>query len=114
MSVAFWSAAVKVGKKTSTQPPEGYVLNLQNLALADADKGNSASIWATTETIEGDNKRVLLATLRGHVTEQFQTSLVFGYDVPVEFQVVGKGKPARGYPPSCRCRSHAECRREPV
>ncbi len=91
MSVAFWSAAVKVGKKTSTQPPEGYVLNLQNLALADADKGSSASIWATTENIEGDNKRVLLATLRGHVTEQFQTSLVFGYDVPVEFQVVGKG-----------------------
>ena len=94
MSVAFWSAEVKIGKKTSTQPPEGYVLNLQNLALTDGEKGSVAQVYVTTETIEGETTKVLLATLRGHVSEQYQTSLVFGYDVPVQFQVAGKGSGA--------------------
>jgi len=91
MSVAFWSAEVKAGKKFTFQPPEGYVLNLQNVALADAEKGEGMKCFVSTENIDGDIKKVLLATLRGHGTEQYQTSLVFGYDVPVEFQASGKG-----------------------
>ena len=39
MSVAFWSVTIKAGKSTEVQPPEGYVLNVCQVALT----GKSAS-----------------------------------------------------------------------
>ena len=40
--IAFWNAKVTAGKSVEVQPPEGYVLNLQQAALAGEDKTSRA------------------------------------------------------------------------
>lgn len=98
MSVGFWSAVIKPGKKHEFQPPEGFVLNLQNVALQGGEKGTAFSIFVETEPViiseakEKGETKTLIATLRSHVTDQFQTAMVFGYDVPVSFSVASNGE----------------------
>ena len=94
MSIAFWSATVKVGTPLEVQPPEGYVLNLQQAALVcenDNAKGSMQVICHTT-AIEGDALTSVLGTLRPNSQDQFAMALVFGYDVPVKFSVEGSLK----------------------
>ena len=60
MSVAFWSTSLKPGKPIEVQPPEGYVLNLQNASIhttnANATNKNTALvIKVKTTSIEGDD-----------------------------------------------------------
>ena len=73
MSVAFWSAEIKAGKPAEVQPPEGYVLNIQNAALAvdSADAKGSLVLKAQTVSIEGDKLNAVLGTLRTGSCEQF-------------------------------------------
>ena len=91
MSVAFWSAEVKKGKPVEVQPPAGYVLNVTNVAASGSDT-SKASIFAQTANIEGEKINALLGTLRPGKVDQIQVSLVFGYDVPVEFSITGDDK----------------------
>jgi hypothetical protein len=94
MSVGFWSVDLKAGKSSEVQVPEGYVLCVQNMALMGGDKGSAFSVFVETEGVldanEGTSKS-LLATLRTEKAEQFQSSLVFGYDVPLSFSVQSHG-----------------------
>lgn len=91
MSVGFWSTVIKPnGKAHTMQPPEGFVLNVQQLALLGGEKGSSYSVFVSTEPIlggDGAATKTLLGTLRYPSTEQFQTAMVFGYDVPLSFEV---------------------------
>ena len=52
MSVAFWSAEVSKGKPVEVQPPEGYVLNLQQAAITSDKDNASAIVKAKTTAIE--------------------------------------------------------------
>lgn len=79
MSIAFWSAVVKVGKVVEVQPPEGYVLNLQQAALVGHDAANgSIVVKAHSVSLEGDKVDAVLGTLRPITSDQFSmgTSLV--------------------------------------
>ena len=94
MSIAFWSATVKVGTPLEVQPPEGYVLNVQQAALVcenENAKGSMQVICHTT-AIEGDALTSVIGTLRPNSVDQFAMALVFGYDVPVKFSVEGSLK----------------------
>ena len=73
MSVAFWSAVVKPGNDVEVQPPEGYVLNLQQAALSteSADSKGSMVLKVSTIAIEGDKIVSVLGTLRPVTMEQF-------------------------------------------
>lgn len=71
MSVAFWSAVVKVGKPVEVQPPEGYVLNLQQAALVDHDAKGFMVIKAHSVSIEGNKIDAVLGTLRPITSDQF-------------------------------------------
>jgi hypothetical protein len=90
MSIAAWSTSLKQGANASVvQTPEGYVLNVQNAAISG--KG-PLQLWSRTQSIDGEDNEFLICTLRGESgSDQCQLSLVFGYDVPVEFYVKGKG-----------------------
>jgi len=88
MSVAFWSQIVKPGESEDVQPPEGYVLNVQNIALTGSkSEKDSAQVFAKTLSVDGEMSTTLLGTLRPMACDQFQTQLVFGFDVPVTFVV---------------------------
>jgi FK506-binding nuclear protein len=88
MSVAFWSAAITAGKPVEVQPPEGYVLNIQNAAVTG--KGTDAVVLrAKTISIEGDEIDAVLCTLRPTKTDQCSLQLVFSYDVPIKFHITG-------------------------
>lgn len=89
MSVAFWSEVVTAKKPFETQPPEGYVMNLQNVAVCNVK--DTVSLFACTDSISGDKIKALLAVLSSK-NPQAQLSLVFGYDVPVSFRVEGCNK----------------------
>ena len=71
MSVAFWSAVVKVGKSCEVQPPDGYVLNLQQAALVDHEAKGSVVLKAHSVSIEGDKIEAVLGTLRPSTCDQF-------------------------------------------
>jgi hypothetical protein len=87
MSVAFWSESVSAKKEVEVQPPEGYVLNFTNAAL---ETGSSAVLRVKTVSIEGNELDAVLCTLsKNH--SQNMLGLVFGYDVPFRFKVVGDG-----------------------
>lgn len=83
MSVAFWSAVVKVGKSVEVQPPDGYVLNLQQAALVDHDAKGSMVVKAHSVSIEGDKIEAVLGTLRSITQDQFSMgkfpSIVFHF-----------------------------------
>ena len=87
MSIAFFGIELKKGKPSEVQPPEGYVLNLQNAAVNSSDNSASVRIFAKTRSIEDEDLTILLATLRPNMIDQCQLSLVFSYDVPVEFHI---------------------------
>jgi hypothetical protein len=88
MSVAFWSVKLTNGKAVEVQPPEGYVLNVQQAALSGE---GTAVIKVHTTSVEGDKLESVIGTLRSKGNDQFPLNLVFGYDVPVAFSVEGKG-----------------------
>ena len=71
MSVAFWSAVVKVGKSCEVQPPDGYVLNLQQAALVDHEAKGHVVLKAHSVSIEGDKMEAVLGTLRPSTCDQF-------------------------------------------
>jgi hypothetical protein len=89
MSIAFWSIKLTKGKTEEVQPPEGYVLNLQQAAISG--KGHGA-VKVTTVSVEGDKLEALICTLRTEKTEQVNMNLVFGYDVPVKFAMTGSSE----------------------
>lgn len=96
MAVAFWSIALKSkDKPVDVQPPDGYVLNVQQIALADCkndNESNSMVVKIKTVSVEGEDLNSVLATLRPRKVEQVPLNLVFGYDVPVTFYVSGDAK----------------------
>ena len=94
MSVAFWSIKLTPGKPVDVQPPEGYVLNMQQAALVGAKAGVSATVSVETLAIEGEKLEAVVGTLRAEKTDQFTTSLVFGYDVPAKFSCQSSDKSA--------------------
>ena len=89
MSVAFWSVKLTNNKAVEVQPPEGYVLNVQNAAMVGE---GSVVVKLTTTSVEGDKIDAVICTLRSKTTDQVGMSLVFGYDVPVSFVSEGKGE----------------------
>lgn len=92
MSVAFWTCELKAGKPFDFQPPEGYVLNVQQAALV-ADNKECLRVFVETDSIfDGNKVKSCLCTLRGEATEQCSVAIVFGYDAEVVFSVEGKGK----------------------
>lgn len=92
MSVAFWSTELVSNKPFETQPPEGYVLNLQQIALV-TEKNDVKRVFVKTLSVEtGEEMDCCLCTLRGGSVEQISVSIVFGYDAPVTFYVTGEGK----------------------
>jgi len=91
MSVAFWSINVKPSSPVTVQPPEGYVLNVQQAALTGDAKG-LVTLRANTESIEGQTLNATLCTLRPVSADQCTLQLVFGWDVPVTFEAHGDDK----------------------
>jgi hypothetical protein len=87
MSVAFWSVSVTSKKEESVQPPEGYVLNVTNIAL---ESGSSGVLRVKTVSIEGDDIDAVVAAVTKN-SPHCTLGLVFGYDVPFNFKVVGDG-----------------------
>lgn len=89
MSVAFWSEEVVSGKEVEVQPPEGYVLNVCQIALQTKHSSGKSGygLYASTYAITGTPLKTLVATLRPQTCENVQVSLVFGFDVPVKFMV---------------------------
>jgi hypothetical protein len=74
MSVAFWSGVVQVGKPCEVQPPEGYVLNIQQVALVvsgEGAKGGHMMLKAKTQAIDGEELEAVLGTLRPITQDQF-------------------------------------------
>lgn len=84
MSVAFWSCKLAKGKPQEVQPPEGYVLNVQQAALTGEGK---AIVKLKTVSIEGDEMEAVVGTLKSGSCDQIALSLVFGFDVPTTFSV---------------------------
>ena len=91
MSVAFWSVELKAGVQTEVQPPEGYVLNIQQAALA-VDVAGPVRLKVITESIEGAPIDAVLCTLRQSINDQSALQLVFGYDVSVKLYITGDSK----------------------
>ena len=86
---------MKKGQNAEVQPPEGYVLNLQNAAVVAKENDKAVvQIYAKCLDINGEEVSALMATLRPGQTDQCQLSLVFGYDVPTEFFIKGDSKSA--------------------
>ena len=62
---------MKVGKSCDVQPPDGYVLNLQQAALVDCDAKSSLVLKAQSVSIEGEKMVAVLGTLRPITSDQF-------------------------------------------
>lgn len=92
MSVAFWSTKLVAGKSVEVQPPEGYVLNLQQAALVNGNDKDSYAVHVDTLAIEGDKLESVIGTLRSGKVDQFNVSLVFGYDVATSFSITTNDK----------------------
>jgi hypothetical protein len=54
MSVAFWSKKLVVGESAEVQPPEGYILNLQQASLVSNVKNSVLQLGVKTIAIEGE------------------------------------------------------------
>lgn len=96
MSVAFWSTKVTSGKPAQVQPPEGYVLNVQQASVVNGSEKASYLVHVETLAIEGDKLEAVIGTLRPGKTDQFPCSIVFGYDVPTTFSVTVNGDKGDG------------------
>lgn len=77
------------GDKQKVDVPEGFVLNLQNVALESASPKASLKLFVSTTSVEGEAVTVLLCTLRAGGVEQCPMQLVFGSDVPTSLSVKG-------------------------
>ena len=62
---------------------------LSSITLIAPRTGKAAQVFATTANIEGEEMKTLITTLRSGKTDQCQLSLVFGFDVPVQFSMGG-------------------------
>lgn len=69
MSLAFWSVKITSEKAVEVQPPEGYVLNIQQAAYEGSDKG---PIFVKCETTDIEDVKVeaLIGTLRPGTIDQ--------------------------------------------
>ena len=66
MSVAFWSKKLIVGEAAEVQPPEGYILNLQQATYVSNVKNSAVQLSVKTIAIEGEevkNESLLLQHL---------------------------------------------------
>lgn len=54
MSVAFWSKKLIVGEAAEVQPPEGYILNLQQATYVSNVKNSGVQLSVKTIAIEGE------------------------------------------------------------
>ena len=54
MSVAFWSKKLIVGENAEVQPPEGYILNLQQATFVSNVKNSAVQLSVKTIAIEGE------------------------------------------------------------
>jgi hypothetical protein len=54
MSVAFWSKKLIVGEAAEVQPPEGYILNLQQATYVSNVKNSAVQLSVKTIAIEGE------------------------------------------------------------
>lgn len=88
MTVAFWTASVKVGHPVEVQPPEGYYLSLQQAAIS-GNVVDAIILKVSTISFNGDEVEAVVGTLRPIRSDQINLNLVFGYDVPVMFSVSG-------------------------
>jgi hypothetical protein len=95
MSVAFWSAKLTTGNPVSVQPPEGYVLNVVQAALANGKDGKSYQVHVDTLAIEGEKIESVVGTLRTDKCDQFNFNLVFGYDVETKFSISSGDKESK-------------------
>ena len=92
MSLAFWSIQITHDKPVEVQPPEGYVLNIQQAAIDGGDSKSALVIKAETLSIEDEKIVAVIGTLRPGTVDQINLGLVFGYEVPVTFSCSsGKG-----------------------
>jgi hypothetical protein len=87
MSIAFWSIKLTPGKPVSVEVPEGYVLNLNNAALAGGKEKSAFVVKVDTIAIEGDKLEAVVCTLRPVTADQVTMNLVFADDVPATFSV---------------------------
>lgn len=92
MAVAFWSVKLTTQGPVNVQPPEGYVLNVQQVALIGGKEKSSYKVKAETQAIEGGDLESFLGTLKANTCDQFSCSLVFGYDVATKFSLVSDDK----------------------
>ena len=53
-TVAFWSKKLVVGESAEVQPPEGYILNLQQASLVSNVKNSVLQLGVKTIAIEGE------------------------------------------------------------
>lgn len=89
MSVAFWSTKLTANKPVKVQPPEGYILNIQQAVLVDGKDKVAYRVKVDTVAIEGEPLESVIAVLRSGVHDQSPLNLVFGYDVETTFTVLG-------------------------
>jgi hypothetical protein len=92
MSVAFWSCELRGSKPYDFQSPEGYVLNVQQVALVTEGQDVKRVMVKTLSLTDDEEINVCLCTLRGQKVEQCSVSIVFGYDAPVSFYLEGEGR----------------------
>ncbi len=95
MSVAFWATKIVAGKPVEVQPPEGYVLNVQQAAIVNGKDNQSYTVNVDTLAIEGEKLEAVIGTLRPGKVDQFNFNLVFGYDVPTKFSVTSGDKDSK-------------------
>ncbi len=90
-SIAFWSAKVNVNNPCDVQPPEGFVLNVQQAALSENVEG-AMILKVSTVSIQGEDLEAVIGTLRPIHSDQITLNLVFGHDVPVTFSISGNSE----------------------
>jgi len=77
MSLAFWSVKVTSEKPVEVQPPEGYVLNIQQAAY-EGPTTDKASVLLKVETIDIEDVKIdaLIGTLRPGSVDQINLGIV--------------------------------------
>lgn len=70
MSLAFWAIQVTNEKPVEVQPPEGYVLNIQQVAIEGGVEKSAVVVKAETVSIEDEELICVIGTLRPTVTDQ--------------------------------------------
>jgi hypothetical protein len=84
MSLAFWSIAVTSEKPVEVQPPEGYVLNIQQAALENGKNNEAVLLKAETVSIEDEVLAPILGTLRSGAVDQISLGRRYFKHFPLE------------------------------